>query len=406
VGDALKVSLPEPSTASSSSDASFGGAASDEVEAEDTVDPHEFAQSYDFGSSSVTVGRIWQLESLWNFAKGSAREPREEIVPVPNDDEVVVFEEFFAVGLRMPPHPALTEILLKYRVQLHQLTPNAIAQLSKYFWAVLSFGREPSSDGFAKHCELHYQSKKVIVDGFEKFQQFDAINFHARRGGEAGLTLAIKNKWSTGWMRAWFYCKVPLHACQQGGKSIYALRLHMSTLKFHTKPSIENSGEDLSNDAFIWASKSIGGWDVVEEFVSCGVWPLAAGVSFKHVKVGLTPISKLKVPLPRFPLSHEDDEDDAGFLVRVEQEARVIVGSYTHTEHKACIASLQNNSHLNRVLELTGVAYGCHPVPVSAEVLMKRKADTTGKVLAKHPKSMRRKGWSLRRSLWCMWRVV
>jgi hypothetical protein len=58
VGDALKVSLPEPSTASSSSDASSGGAASDEVEAEDTVDPHEFARSYDFGSSSVTVGRI------------------------------------------------------------------------------------------------------------------------------------------------------------------------------------------------------------------------------------------------------------------------------------------------------------------------------------------------------------
>jgi hypothetical protein len=37
-----------------------------------------------------------------------------------------VFEEFFAVGLRMPPHRVLIEILLKFRVQLHQLTPNAI----------------------------------------------------------------------------------------------------------------------------------------------------------------------------------------------------------------------------------------------------------------------------------------
>jgi hypothetical protein len=49
------------------------------------------------------------------------------------------------------------------------LTPNAIVQLSKYFWAVLSFNEEPSNDGFAKRYELHYQLKKVVVDGFEKF---------------------------------------------------------------------------------------------------------------------------------------------------------------------------------------------------------------------------------------------
>jgi hypothetical protein len=120
--------------------------------------------------------------------------------------------------------------------------------------------------------------------------------------------------------------------------------------------------------------------------VSCGVWPLAAGVGFKQVKVSLTPISKLKVPLPRFPLSHKDDEDDAGFLARVEQEARVIVGSYTSTEHEACIASLPNNGRLNHALKLAGVAYGPRQVPVSTEVLKKRKADATGKVLANCPK--------------------
>jgi hypothetical protein len=69
----------------------------------------------------------------------------------------------------MPPHPIFTKIFLKYQVQLHQLTPNAIAQLSKYFWAVMSFDGEPNSDGFAKCYELHYQPKKVVVDGFEIF---------------------------------------------------------------------------------------------------------------------------------------------------------------------------------------------------------------------------------------------
>jgi uncharacterized protein YbaP (TraB family) len=88
----------------------------------------------------------------------------------------------------------------------------------------------------------------------------------------------------------------------------------------------------------------------------------------------LTPASSLKVLLPNFPLSREG-EDDVQLLARVEQEARNIVGGYTHTKHEACIASLPNNDHLNHLLEVARVAYGSHPVPVSMEVLKKRKAD-------------------------------
>jgi hypothetical protein len=68
-----------------------------------------------------------------------------------------------------PPHPAFTDILLKFWVQLHQLTVNVIAQMLKYFCVVLSFGGDPSSDGFAKRHELHYQPKKAAVNGFEFF---------------------------------------------------------------------------------------------------------------------------------------------------------------------------------------------------------------------------------------------
>jgi hypothetical protein len=94
-------------------------------------------------------------------------EPREETISELADDDAVVFEEFFTVGLQMPPHPALTDTLVKFWVQLHQLTLNAFTQLFKCIWAMMSFGGEPSSDGFAKRYELHYQPKKVIVDGFE-----------------------------------------------------------------------------------------------------------------------------------------------------------------------------------------------------------------------------------------------
>jgi hypothetical protein len=77
------------------------------------------------------------------------------------DNEDVVFEDFFIDGLRMPAHPALTEILLRFQAQLHQLRPNAIMQLSMFFWAVGSFGCFTTADTFVKRYELHYKPKKV-----------------------------------------------------------------------------------------------------------------------------------------------------------------------------------------------------------------------------------------------------
>jgi hypothetical protein len=165
----------------------------------------------------------------------------------------------------------------------------------------------------------------------------------------------------------------------------------MSTLNFCTKPISSNTTQDLNDNGFIWASQNIGGQDVVEEFLSCGVWPLSSSVDFEHVKVDFTLVSQLKIPLLNFPLRREGEKDDVRFLARVEQEARNIVGGYTRTEHKACLASIPNNGRLNYVLELAGVSYGPRLVPVSAEVLKKRKADAATKVSGKCPKVAKKK---------------
>jgi hypothetical protein len=61
----------------------------------------------------------------------------------------------------MPPHPALANILLHFQAQLHQLTPNAITQFSKFFWAVSSFGGVPLGNLFVKRYKLHYLPKIV-----------------------------------------------------------------------------------------------------------------------------------------------------------------------------------------------------------------------------------------------------
>jgi hypothetical protein len=155
-----KVCATDSSSKNDTSDQS-GGESGDGDEASRAVNQRESERSYDFGASIIIVGRIRQLEALGYFPEGSACEPGEEVIPKPADNKAVVFEEFFAAGLQRLPQPVLTDILVNYKVQIHQLTPNAFAQRSKYFWAVMSFNGKPSSDGFANRYELHYQPKKV-----------------------------------------------------------------------------------------------------------------------------------------------------------------------------------------------------------------------------------------------------
>jgi hypothetical protein len=51
---------------------------------------------------------------------------RDEAVPEPRDDEAIVFKSFFSAGLRFPLYEMIGEILKKFEIYLHQLTPNAI----------------------------------------------------------------------------------------------------------------------------------------------------------------------------------------------------------------------------------------------------------------------------------------
>jgi hypothetical protein len=80
----------------------------------------------------MTMSQIRGMIDRGYFADGMGREPGEETMPEPHVNEAMLFEEFFTAGLRMPPHPVLAAILLKYQIQIHQLTTNTIIQLSKY----------------------------------------------------------------------------------------------------------------------------------------------------------------------------------------------------------------------------------------------------------------------------------
>jgi hypothetical protein len=88
---------------------------------------------------------------------GGFRAPRR--FPEP-EGELVVFEVFFLAGLRLPAHHFVVEVLRRFGVQVHQLTPNAVVALAKYVWAVASYGGQPSMEAFAKNYCLHCKRRK------------------------------------------------------------------------------------------------------------------------------------------------------------------------------------------------------------------------------------------------------
>jgi hypothetical protein len=74
----------------------------------------------------------------------------------------------------------------------------------------------------------------------------------------------------------------------------------MSALNYVVEPEVDCSDDDLNDAAFVRAASTIGGRDVVEEFVACKMYLLASSFSFKGVTLDMTLVSKVRTPLPVF----------------------------------------------------------------------------------------------------------
>jgi hypothetical protein len=98
----------------------------------------------------------------------------------------------------------VAEVLRRFEVQVHQLTPNAVVAIAKYVWATTSYGGQPSVEVFAKHYCLHWQKRKI---GHE-IVQFGSCTFTPKTGKTSmevvELVPCSRNKWGN-WWEFWFY---------------------------------------------------------------------------------------------------------------------------------------------------------------------------------------------------------
>jgi hypothetical protein len=157
----------------------------------------------EFGVSRISLVRVQDMQKLWYFGNGVGRVPGAEEIPKP-EGEIVVFEAFFTAGLRLPAHHFVAEVLQRYEVQIHQLTPNTVVALAKYVWAMTSYGSQPFVEVFAKNYCLHWQKRKVG----NKIAQFGSCTFTPRTGKTSAevveLVPCARNKWGN-WYDYWFY---------------------------------------------------------------------------------------------------------------------------------------------------------------------------------------------------------
>jgi hypothetical protein len=114
----------------------------EETESEDDYSVVPSKPSHlDFGKSTISEDDLPKMLNLGYFNEAKKELIRfggEETTPKPGKDEVVVFRSFFKAGLRFPLNKMTADVLNKFGIYLHQLTPNAIVRLSVYIWALRS----------------------------------------------------------------------------------------------------------------------------------------------------------------------------------------------------------------------------------------------------------------------------
>jgi hypothetical protein len=242
-----------------------------------------------------------------------------------------------------------------------------VVALAKYVWAVTSYGGQPSVEVFAKNYYMHWQKRKIG----SKIAQFGSCTFTPRTGKTSAevveLVPCARNKWGN-WWDYWFYVL---------GDEVEELpglpAAVMCSHYYVAFPPFEVAEDDEDEGAIRCAARMSSERDLVEEFISYGVWPLAHGWVLGEVCPRQMPtFGQQLVRSPAFVLDL-CGRDPAAFIREVEDGAVRIVGRYApRTENLRSWDIRGSNVRLNRVFELNCLPYGGYPGDDTAAAVDRR----------------------------------
>jgi hypothetical protein len=307
----------------------------------------------DFGKSTVSEADMTMMTKLGYFKeadKGLVRFGGEETIPKPKNDEVVVFESFFKAGLRFPLHGMIVEVLEKFKIYFHQLTPNAIVRLSVYIWALQSQGVEPLADAFCRVHELHYQTK-AREDGLH--ENFGCYNFAYRKDMKT-LVVSYRTKWPTGWKSEWFYVKID----EEKEKIVQSpLKLIFGLTKSQCNMTPGDPCQDVVYE-FRIVSEHIGSRDLVQEYLASRVFPTLRKWCMPKLEEEKKEGELVRLPY-QFKFKKHFKEPCQEWLDTIEVMCNEILGNYTKKEDQLMTAAFGSRPkrRLNRVMDALHFEY-------------------------------------------------
>jgi hypothetical protein len=113
-----------------------------------------------FGKSTIRQSHLDNMRGryFWDISIVRA-DNGDRTVPVPEENEVVIYRSFFKARLRFPLSRFVVEVLKIYQIFLHQVTPEAIIRMGIFVLAMRSQCLEPSTKCFCSMHELCYETK-------------------------------------------------------------------------------------------------------------------------------------------------------------------------------------------------------------------------------------------------------
>jgi hypothetical protein len=85
-----------------------------------------------FGKSTIKKWQIEAMKGKYFHDISIVTAGGENMVPLSEADEVVVFKSFMKAGLRFPLHKMLVEVLKTFEIYLHPLTPEALIKVGVF----------------------------------------------------------------------------------------------------------------------------------------------------------------------------------------------------------------------------------------------------------------------------------
>ncbi|KAG8051152.1 hypothetical protein GUJ93_ZPchr0009g1295 [Zizania palustris] len=311
------------------------------------------------------------------------RKPGKELIPSPRPGEVVVFEAFFEAGLGLPAVDFLAEVLDLFHVTLPQLSPNAVARLAIFEWALRAEGCEGRAEIFAALHRASCQPKTFVGSGGEKVVvAFGSINFRLR--DEYALQFpakAINARWYTDWVMRWFYAEVGASNPLAG--PLKEIQFRKEALVHPGQGQLEARLNLLQR-----ISRRLSMRDLAEEFLGLQISPLMANwpiIFEEDSESGLRKITLTSSPAA--PVTSEQ-------IVRASEK---ILGAPTPTEKEWRIKLVGSWERFNRVwgmLEITPpplmdwVPSEKGPKKRKAKVGTSSSAKTPVKKVARKPKNL------------------